>query len=117
MVSDVPWQAKEDFDIDAYIKGGAFGYRQGSQDVTLEAEIARPVAWLLQETPLTNTQSIEPIPFSEWYSLTARIPDDQQTLWWLMGMGAKVKVTGPTAWRETLKSNAEQVLAHYHEEN
>ncbi|MGP5325200.1 hypothetical protein [Vreelandella titanicae] len=85
--------------------------------MTLEAEIARPVAWLLQETPLTNTQSIEPIPFSEWYSLTARIPDDQQTLWWLMGMGAKVKVTAPTAWREILKSNAEQVLAHYHEEN
>jgi predicted DNA-binding transcriptional regulator YafY len=114
-VSNVAWQAKEGFDIDAYIQGGAFGYRQGANNVTLEAEIARPVAWLLQETPLTETQSIVPLPSSEWYHLTASVPDDQQTLWWLMGMGANIKVTAPTAWRESLKTNAENVLAHYHD--
>lgn len=114
-VSNVAWQAKEGFDIDAYIQGGAFGYRQGANNVMLEAEIARPVAWLLQETPLTETQSIVPLPSSEWYHLTASVPDDQQTLWWLMGMGANIKVTAPAAWRESLKANAENVLAHYHE--
>ncbi|WP_235818877.1 WYL domain-containing protein [Vreelandella massiliensis] len=50
---------------------------------------------------------------SETYLLTAQVPNDQQTLWWLMGMGANVKVLAPAAWREALKTNAEQVLAHY----
>jgi len=112
-LSQHPWQAQPDFDIDHYIQSGAFGYRQGPSDVTLEAEIAKPVAWLLQETPLSETQTIEALPGSDWYRLTAQVPDDQQTLWWLMGMGANVKVTAPAAWREALKKSAEQVLAHY----
>ncbi|MFB9868771.1 helix-turn-helix transcriptional regulator [Vreelandella sulfidaeris] len=107
------WQARDDFDIDHYIQSGAFGYLQGPDDVILEAEIARPVAWLLQETPLSDQQTIEALPNSEWYHLTARVPDDQQTLWWIMGMSANVKVLAPISWRETLKSNAAQVLANY----
>ncbi|MYL25127.1 WYL domain-containing protein [Halomonas alkaliantarctica] len=114
-LSAVPWRAKADFDIDAYIQGGAFGYRQGTRDVTLEAEIARPVAWLLQETPLSDTQHIAPLPGQDNYLLTARVPDDQQTLWWLMGMGANIKVLAPASWRDALKTNAEQVVAHYRE--
>ncbi|MDR5900429.1 WYL domain-containing protein [Halomonas vilamensis] len=112
-LSEVTWRSKADFDIDAYIQGGAFGYRQGTSDVTLEAEIARPVAWLLQETPLSETQHISPLPDQDNYHLTARVPDDQQTLWWLMGMGANIKVLAPASWREALKTNAEQVVAHY----
>jgi predicted DNA-binding transcriptional regulator YafY len=112
-VSNVAWQAKEGFDIDAYIQGGAFGYRQSEDNVTLEAEIAHPVAWLLQETPLAKSQKIEPFKENKLYYLTAIVPNDQQTLWWLMGMGANVKVIAPVSWREALKDNAEQVLAHY----
>ncbi|CEP34095.1 MULTISPECIES: helix-turn-helix transcriptional regulator [unclassified Halomonas] len=107
------WQARDDFDIDHYIQSGAFGYRQGPEDVVLEAEIARPVAWLLQETPLSDQQTIEALPDSGWYRLTALVPDDQQTLWWLMGMSTNVKVLAPSTWRETLKANAAQVLANY----
>jgi predicted DNA-binding transcriptional regulator YafY len=67
----------------------------------------------LQETPLSHEQSIEALPGSDWYRLTARVPDDQQTLWWLMGLGANVKVLAPSAWRDELKATAERVLAHY----
>lgn len=112
-LSDVKWQEKEAFDIDTYIKGGAFGYRQGPEDVILEAEVARPVAWLLHETPIADIQTLEALPDNEWYRLTAHVPNDQQTLWWLMGMGANVKVMAPTSWRETLEANAKQVLAYY----
>ncbi|MGP9679233.1 hypothetical protein ACT3TC_11430 [Halomonas sp. AOP27-A1-41] len=76
-------------------------------------QVARPVAWLLQETPLSDQQTIEALPDSGWYRLTAQVPDDQQTLWWLMGMSTNVKVLAPSTWRETLKTNAAQVLAHY----
>ncbi|SHM13287.1 helix-turn-helix transcriptional regulator [Vreelandella subglaciescola] len=112
-LSEQPWRAREDFNIDTYIQGGAFGYRQGAHDVTLSADIARSVAWLLQETPLSHEQSVEALPGSDWYRLTARVPDDQQTLWWLMGLGANVKVLAPSAWRDELKATAERVLAHY----
>lgn len=112
-LSATPWHAQPQFDIDGYIQGGAFGYRQGEQEVTLQADIARPVAWLLQETPLSEEQSIEPLPDTDWQRLTARVPDDQQTLWWLMGMGANVKVLEPVAWRDELKATAERVLTHY----
>ena len=114
-MSDVKWQATEAFDIDAYIQGGAFGYRQGPGNVELEAEIARPVAWLLHETPIADLQTIEALPDGEWSRLSARVPDDQQTLWWLMGMGANVKVIAPASWRDTLKANAQKVLNHYHD--
>lgn len=113
-LSHQPWQAQHDFNIDEYIQGGAFGYRQGPSDVVLEADITRSVAWLLQETPLSDKQSIEALPDTDsWYRLTAHVPDDQQTLWWLMGMGPNIKVLAPDVWQETIKTNAEQMLAHY----
>lgn len=111
--SKKPWRAREDFDIDAYIQAGAFGYRHGAHDVTLTADIKRSVAWLLQETPLSREQTVEALPDPEWYRLTARVPDDQQTLWWLMGLGANVKILSPDSWRHELKTTAQQVLAHY----
>lgn len=111
--SKQPWRAREDFDIDAYIQAGAFGYRQGAHDVTLTADIKRSVAWLLQETPLSREQTVKALPDPEWYRLTARVPDDQQTLWWLMGLGANVKILSPDSWRHELKTTAQQVLAHY----
>jgi predicted DNA-binding transcriptional regulator YafY len=107
------WQARDDFDIDHYIQGGAFGYLQGKVPVTLIAHIAPQVAWLLSETPLSETQRLTPLPDSNWQQLEAEVPDDQQTLWWLMGMSTNVKVLAPRAWRKTLKANAAQVLAHY----
>jgi len=114
VMSDVTWKRKKDFDIDGYIQGGAFGYRHGPDDVTLEAEIAPSVAWLLQETPLAKSQTIKPLG-DEAYHLTAHVPNDQQTLWWLMGMGANVKVFKPASWRKALMDNAKQVLEHYYD--
>ncbi|RUR36645.1 helix-turn-helix transcriptional regulator [Vreelandella populi] len=116
-ISETAWQVRAGFNIDTYIQSSAFGYRQGSKDVTLDAEINRSVAWLLKETPLSSEQSISPTNKSGWYRLTALVPDDQQTLWWLMGMGANVKVHAPSTWRDELKASAERVLAHYLEDS
>lgn len=112
-LSEAAWRPLHGFDLDHYIAGGAFGYLQGKAPVTLVAHVAPQVAWLLSETPLSATQQLTPLPDSNWQQLEAEVPDDQQTLWWLMGMGANVNVLAPAAWRETLKTNAEHVLAHY----
>lgn len=62
---------------------------------------------------MSEEQSIELLPDTDWQRLTTRVPDDQQTPWWLMVMGANVKVLAPAAWRNELKATAERVPARY----
>tara|TARA_R110000824_G_scaffold207846_1_gene393417 strand:- start:41285 stop:41815 length:531 start_codon:yes stop_codon:yes gene_type:complete len=112
-ISESTWRPLHNFDVDNYIAGGAFGYLQGKAPVTLVAQVAPQVAWLLSAPPLSEAQQLASLPDNTWQQLEAEVPDDQQTLWWLMAMGANVNVLAPTSWRETLKANAEQVLAPY----
>lgn len=48
---DEPAREHEDFDIDRYIEGGAFAWRQSPHEVELIADIHPQLAWLLGETP------------------------------------------------------------------
>lgn len=109
-LSDAPWRPSEDFDLDAYIAKGAFGYLQGKAPVHLVAHIAPQVAWLLSETPLAESQQLTPLPDSDWQRLDAEVPDDQQTLWWLMGMGANVDVLAPATWRREIYAAAKAII-------
>lgn len=110
-ISQMPWRETPGFDLDAYIADGAFGYRQSHDDVHLLANIAPQVAWLLTETPLASAQSLTPLPHSQWQRLSVTLPDDQQTLWWLKGMGANVEVLEPSTWREEIRDDARRILA------
>lgn len=110
-ISDRPWREVEDFDLDGYIRSGAFGYLQGNEDVTLVANVAPQVAWLLDETPLSAQQTLTPLSDSDWQRLEARVPDDQQTLWWLMGMGANVEVLEPLQWREEIFATSRVIFS------
>lgn len=91
-ISDSTWRPLHGFDLDNCIAGGAFEYLQGKAPVILVAQVAPQVAWLLSETPLSETQRLTSLPDSNWQQLKAEVPDDQQTLWWLMAMGANVNV-------------------------
>ncbi|CAM4320935.1 WYL domain-containing protein [Vreelandella rituensis] len=113
-LSETAWNEKSDFDLDAYIQGGAFGYRQSQKTITLSVNVAPQVAWLLTETPLSTEQSLTPLPDSRWQHLEAQVPDDQQTLWWLMAMGANVQVLAPADWRDDIVDTARQVIAQHH---
>ena len=109
--SDTPWREVPDFDLDDYIRSGAFGYLQSPEDMALVANVAPQVAWLLTETPLATEQTLTPLPDSDWQRLEAQVPDDQQTLWWLMGMGANVEVLEPERWRDEILSAAKTIVA------
>lgn len=110
-ISQMAWHEVPGFDLDTYIADGAFGYRQSHDDVHLLANVAPQVAWLLSETPLSHEQTLEPLPHSDWQRLSVKLPDDQQTLWWLKGMGANVEVLGPSTWREEIRDDARRILA------
>lgn len=110
-LSETTWRKTPDFDLDDYIQRGAFGYRQSPENVTLVADVSPQVAWLLTETPLAEAQTLTPLPDSNWQRLEANVPDDQQTLWWLMGLGANVDVLAPTVWRKGILSTAKAIVA------
>jgi predicted DNA-binding transcriptional regulator YafY len=109
-LSEADWHDAGDFDLDDYIAGGAFGYLQGKAPLTLVANVAPQVAWLLSETPLGEEQRLKALPDSDWQRLEAEVPDDQQTLWWLMGMGANVEVLEPETWRREIYTSAKAIM-------
>src|SRR5690606_9171179 len=98
-VLDVPCGETRDFDIDAYIESGAFGWHQGNAETTeLVADISPQVAWLLSETPLSGDQRLEVQPNTDWQRLYATVPKDQETLWWVIGLNNQIRVHMPHDW-------------------
>lgn len=89
------------FNVDNYIREEL---NTGStiKPVLLVAEIAPNIAWLLNETPLAEQQSILPLENSDWFRLEVTVPDDTETLWWVFGLGEHVCVQQPQHWREKI---------------
>ncbi|MBY6031117.1 WYL domain-containing protein [Halomonas sp. DP8Y7-1] len=111
VLSSTPWRGAVEFDLDDYIFNGAFGYLQGSDNITLVANVAPQLAWLLMETPLSDQQTLTPLKASEWQRLEAIVPNDQQTLWWLKGLGTNVEVLEPLAWKNDILATAREILS------
>ena len=97
------------FDLNEYINRGGFSYRQSLENVHLKARVKDEIAWLLSETPLSEDQELKQAD-EGWYWLTANVPDDQQTLWWIQGYGAAIDVHEPQKWREYIHQQAREVL-------
>ncbi|MDO6750208.1 WYL domain-containing protein, partial [Gilvimarinus sp. 1_MG-2023] len=75
-----------------------FGWTPAGE-IILEADISPEVAYLLGETPLSQTQEITPLDDgSDWYRLVATITDDQESKWWVYGLNRNIRVTSPSHW-------------------
>ncbi|CUB06980.1 helix-turn-helix transcriptional regulator [Marinomonas fungiae] len=107
--SDKQFRPLKGFDLTDYIEQGGFNYRQSSGPTVLKARVRVEIAWLLSETPLSEDQNLKPEE-DGWFQLTATVPDDQQTLWWIQGYGAAIDVYEPQAWREHIHQQAREVL-------
>lgn len=108
--SSACYKAKADFDLNDYLSQGAFGYPLDAQQVELVARIRPDVAWLLSETPVSEIQQLSEPDTEGWVTLTATLPNDQQTLWWIMGFGASIQVIEPASWRESIYQQAQQIV-------
>jgi len=108
-----------DFDIDAYISSGEFGWKStvGNAEVELVADIHPQVAWLLNETPLSKQQSITPIANSRWQRLVATVPDDNETRWWLYGLNSNIRIYQPQAWVDEIRHHLHQQITFYEKEH
>lgn len=109
---DSPAETPADFDIDDYIQQGAFSISSG-EHTRLVADIHPQLAWILRETPLSYEQTIEPIEGSDWFRLEAVVPMDQETLWWVLGLGEKIRVWEPGEWVDKVKGNVYHLRCLY----
>lgn len=100
-------------DIDDYIASGAFALRQSAKEVELVADVNSQVAWLLNETPLTHQQTLEPLPDSDWQRLRAMVPLDQETLWWIFGLNDSIWVHEPEVWVDEIRERVEKMRGFY----
>ncbi|WP_445765824.1 helix-turn-helix transcriptional regulator [Rheinheimera sp.] len=106
------------FDIDAYIETGTFARRLSPQRVELVADIHPQVAWLLNETPLSKTQQILPIPATEvapegWQRLVAIVTLDKETLWWIYAMNNQIRLHAPQQWVDEIRHTAADLNMFY----
>lgn len=110
---DTPSHEHADLDIDRYIRSGGFNSAGPVEEVELIADVSPQIAWLLSETPLSTKQSLEPLPGTDWQRLRATVPDDQETLWWVFGLGENVRVWEPTSWVQAVREKTARLEALY----
>lgn len=99
---DAPTREHPGFDIDHYICRD-LNTSAPIEPIELIADVSPQIAWLLGETPLSAEQTLEPLPDTDWQRLRATVQDDQETLWWVFGLGEKVRVWEPESLAEKLR--------------
>lgn len=100
-----------DFDVDAFIASGAFGFLTGPP-IKLRATFQRPVAEHLFETPLSADQTLTPCEDGS-VLVTATVASTRTLVYWLTGFGAAIEVHGPAKLRTELKKAALGMAAIY----
>ena len=107
-----PARLRPDFEVDAYISQ-QLNAETPIRQVELIADVSPHIAWLLGETPLSPEQSLEALPDSDWIRLRATVPDDQETLWWVFGLGENVRVHEPQRWVQDIRERTAAVASLY----
>ncbi|MCQ4295956.1 WYL domain-containing protein [Pseudomonas stutzeri] len=110
---DAAAQQTESLDLDHYIRFGGFNSSSPVEEVELVADVSQQIAWLLRETPLSHEQNLEPLAGSDWQRLRAKVPDDQETLWWVFGLAENVRVHEPKSWAQTIREKTARLTALY----
>ncbi|ESZ82127.1 transcriptional regulator, partial [Pseudomonas aeruginosa DHS29] len=109
---DTPARERPDFEIDHYIRQH-LNTATPIEQVELVADVSPQIAWLLGETPLSTQQSLEALEGSDWKRLRAWVPDDQETLWWVFGLGENVRVHEPQSWVREIQHKADRLRCLY----
>jgi predicted DNA-binding transcriptional regulator YafY len=110
---DAPIREQSAFEIDQYVNSGGFNNAGPVEPVHLVADISPQIAWLLSETPLGAEQTLKPLPGSDWQRLSARVPNDQETLWWVFGLGESLKLYEPQRWVDEIRVKLTKTQALY----
>ncbi|ROZ84215.1 WYL domain-containing protein [Pseudomonas neustonica] len=105
-------RAHDDFQIDNYIRQD-LNTTAPIEQVELVANVSPQVAWLLNETPLSQQQSPTPISDSPWQRLHAQVLLDQETLWWNFGLNENIRIHAPFVWVDEISQRVARMNTFY----
>lgn len=103
----------ESFDVDAYIASGVFSYRESDAQVELIADVRPQIAALLNETPLSQQQTLSCVSEHGWHRLHATVPLDRETLWWIFALNENIRLHAPQVWVDEVHERLNSMLALY----
>jgi predicted DNA-binding transcriptional regulator YafY len=111
--SDTAANIPKQFDLDAHIAGGAFGFTDEiGRKIRLTAIFRERAGNHLYETPLAADQRLTEIEPGT-LRLAATVPDTAQLRWWLLGFGDRVEVLRPKSLRSEFATMAKAMAARY----
>jgi len=108
---EAPAVPPANFDLDAYLREGAFGLPYGSP-IRLRLRVSQSIADHLAEQPLSGDQRIDRDD-ADQAVVTAMVADSGQLRWWLMGFGDLVEVLEPAGLRAELAATFEAAAGRY----
>lgn len=98
------------FDLDAFISSGALQFGGGKQ-IRLEALVAKSLAEILSETPLSTDQTLA-IDGAR-FRLTATVTDSWQLRWWALGQGDAIEIAKPRLLRSEIVEIQKAAIYQY----
>lgn len=112
-VLDIGANLLKQFDLDAYIAGGAFGFTDEiGRKIRLVALFRDGAGDHLHETPLAADQRLTEIGPGT-LRLAVTVPDTAQLRWWLLGFGDAVEALRPKSLRSEFATITRAMAARY----
>ncbi len=101
----------KDFDLDMEIAKGRLSFGNGEM-IQLVVEFTLEVGEYFLETPISEDQVY--IESENKIKITATVADTPQLKWWILGLGAKVKVLKPPKLKKQIEDEINRMYYQYH---
>lgn len=112
-IVDKPVNQPRGFNLDAFIAEGHIGFRRGDKPLRLRALIDQRIATGLEESPLSDDQTLAATADPHWLELRATVPDTTALRTWLRGHGSMAEVLKPKRLREEMAADAAALAKRY----
>lgn len=110
-LSEQPIESNIEFDLKAYLAGGALQFSSGDTVLLTFRAYHSDVIQLLRESPLSEDQRI--VEQDDLFLVSATVANSWQLRWWLMSWGEHVEVTAPPSLREEFGQRLSMAAARY----
>lgn len=110
---DEPVIRSNNFRLDSYVRDTrAFDLPTGDGTIRLKLEVEANTAIALLERPLSSDQKSREME-DGGYRIEATVQDTMELRWWLLGLGANVKVLGPASIKHDIVQELRTALEAY----
>lgn len=100
----------DEFVLEKYVKSGKLHFGPCTP-LTLEAEVTVALARILEETPLSEDQTLSTK--DGLHYVTACVLDTWQLRWWIMSQGADIKILSPKSLRKDIAESLKEAYEKY----